>query len=830
MKKLINYISLLFVVLSLAACGGGSGDGDFVNDGSGSGGANQVLDSLSVTSSTPSINADGSETATITVVARDTTGAVMEGESITFSSDSGSVTPAAATTDANGNAVTTLSTGNNSAARTIIVTATSGGITGSVSVDVVPVPTTLTITSSTANIASDGSETATITALALDANNSLLAGVPVNFSATSGGLQGNNPVATNANGEAVITLTTGGDNTSRDITVTATTSALSAATVVSVVPSGSVDITSLELLTDPSQLGSAGNVTATITALVKDENNNLVEGVPVQFSADSGGISVTQGTTNAAGQATAVLSVAGDNTNRTINVTATAGTLTQTITVDVVGSSLAINGPTSLVQNANGTYTVTLSDSAGTGIGGQVLSVSSANGNTLSATSLTTDSLGRAEFDLTAVNGGADTITLTGLGLTTELPITVSADEFMFIAPTAGTEVNIGDTITATVEYSVNGVPQVGETINFSTLRGTLSALTAVTDASGQASVDISSADAGANTITATTASGLSTNVDIEFIATTPASLQLQINPFSVAINEQAAVIATVRDASNNRVKNQTVTFDLEDITGGTLSAGSAVTDSQGRAQIFYNASDIASAANGVTITATVQNLPAVTDQATLTVTGVQAFIALNTGNSIEEPNVTQYVKQFVVQVTDTAGVGVAGVNLTMKVVPADTDLSGNYGYYKGYWQFDVAANIWVPIYTITNALGAELPCLNEDENFNGIFDASEVDSNADGVLTPGNVATVSPGSVVTDASGFAFVNVTYGQDLAAWMDVELIAEANVSGTEARASRIFRLQASATDLANEASTPGVGVSPFGKGDPALGNNTCANPL
>ena len=72
---------------------------------------------------------------------------------------------------------------------------------------------------------------------------------------------------------------------------------------------------------------------------------------------------------------------------------------------------------------------------------------------------------------------------------------------------------------------------------------------------------------------------------------------------------------ATVRDAANNFVKNQTVNFVLTDVSGGSLSVAQAVTNSQGQAKTFYNASNATSAANGVRVDATVQGT-AVTDSA----------------------------------------------------------------------------------------------------------------------------------------------------------------------------------------------------------------------
>src|SRR5579863_2116560 len=83
----------------------------------------------------------------------------------------------------------------------------------------------------------------------------------------------------------------------------------------------------LSLTTSVPQIPSDGSQTATITALLRDANNNVVASVPVGFQASSGALQVTEGTSGSDGTATATLGAAGDPTNRTITITATAGTI-----------------------------------------------------------------------------------------------------------------------------------------------------------------------------------------------------------------------------------------------------------------------------------------------------------------------------------------------------------------------------------------------------------------------------------------------------------------------------------------------------------------------
>jgi hypothetical protein len=81
---------------------------------------------------------------------------------------------------------------------------------------------------------SDGSTSSTISALAVDGANNVLAGVPVTFTATSGALQVTG-ATTNAAGFATAILTAGDNATPRTITVTGSTAALSSTATVAVV-------------------------------------------------------------------------------------------------------------------------------------------------------------------------------------------------------------------------------------------------------------------------------------------------------------------------------------------------------------------------------------------------------------------------------------------------------------------------------------------------------------------------------------------------------------------------------------------------------------------
>ncbi len=546
------------------------------------------------------------------------------------------------------------------------------------------------------------------------------------------------------------------------------------------------DAASVEAITSNPQLQSDGGIPVIISALIKDANNNFIEGAVVQFSSDSGGIEQINTTTGVDGVATVRLSTQSDPTNRVIVVTATAGELSDTVNVNVIGTNLQISGPTNLAQGAVDTFTLVLNNANGQGIDRRTIDVTSSLGNTLSSQTLTTDSSGQAQFDYTAVNGGTDTITASALGETIGATVRVADDAFAFVAPAINTEIDLGAMQTVSMRWSQNNSPVVGQSVSFAATRGNVTPSSVVTNASGEASFSIMAMNAGQSTISATTVNGPSATLSVEFVATTPNTIEVQANPFTIAPNSQSAITAVVRDAAGNLVKNVIVDFEVTDFTGGGLSVPAAVTDSQGRAQTFYTSNSQTSSVDGVAIKATVAGT-GIDSTALLTVAGREVFFTFGTGNTIfESADTTQYRVPYVIQVTDTDGRPVAGVEVIMRV--------NSVKYIKGYWCGNEAAAGWVGIVSDR--------CDDEDFNRNGILDLGE-DINLNESIEAGNIATVAPAQgqsdTITDSSGFTRVDIIYPQEYGGWLEVELEARASVQGTESSETGRYLLNVAASD-------------------------------
>jgi hypothetical protein len=291
--------------------------------------------------------------------------------------------------------------------------------------------------------------------------------------------------------------------------------------------------------------------------------------------------------------------------------------------------------------------------------------------------------------------------------------------------------------------------------------------------------------------------------------------LIVQASPTTLGVNvsggttQQSIITAVLRDAQGNLVQNKTVSFSVQDVSGGRIAPPSAVTDSFGRASTVYVAGAVPSAQDGVLITATADG---VKNKVTLTVTQQPLFVSLGTGNQLTAPTTTQYSQPYSVLVNDANGNPVAGATVELNVIPIR--------YEKGIYvlSFNSVNRTcvgWVKFRTIQGNLNpddADHACDNEDINLNGILDPGE-DRNNNGHLDPGNIAAV-PRTVTTDATGFALFDVLYAKEFT-WVEVELEARAFVAGSEGLSRARFFLGGIVSDFSDCTVAPPGAMSPYG---------------
>jgi len=709
----------------------------------------------------------------------------------------------------------------------------SNGVTPSKAASVTLVASANTMDSS----GLDGTEV-TLTAIVMDANNNVLPNETVDFKADSGQVSNTNRI-TNASGQVVEKLSTKGNSTPRVITVTASAgSATSAPVKITVAASQST----LVLTADSGVLQSAGATgnEVNLTALVKDSSNNVVTGVTVNLSADSGSLNYANHVTDAKGTVTAKLSTGGDPTSRTITITATTpGAKSASTVVKVAGNKLVINNSSTVKVGASTDVSVKLVDSAGNPLTGVTVTYSSGS-NALSVKgggSAVTNSAGQLVLTYSAVKAGQDTIVVGAAGETATSVINVSSANF-FVGAVDPNNNNAPLTTAATnsciqvaVHNDVGGTPSSAP-IALNTSRGsvyttsscsTLLQASLIPDLNGNAVGYVMAGSPGVATLTAT-AAGVTAQGTLEFYTalTSTASITLQADPAVVGANtpgstvQQTTLRAIVRDGTsqNNLIKNAPVAFTIiTDPSGGTLTQPSVVnTGADGTASVNYVAGTSDTMLDGVSIQAQIQGGSNAVAVAKLTVSKKSLFISAGTGNAVGGPSSTTYQLDYTVVVSDASGNPVPGVNVTASVRPRN--------YYKGRLVFLGTQGPWQLAPSLDTA-DAAVTCANEDINSDGILQSGE-DTNGNGRLDPGIPVTVSP-TATTDAHGQAVVSLFYPRDRANWLDIDLTIRGSVSGTEAIYKAYTVLPGLASDYNQVNVSPPGAVSPYGVG------RSCSDP-
>ena len=431
MSTLAKTLSLISALFMLTACGGGgsSVSRDNTDNGSGDGGTTSPTYSIALTlenesgASDNSLSEDNSLFVVATVSDQDgnphadalLTFTLSNEQLAEFGNDTG-------TARTNSNGVARLRLNASTASGDGEITAALGsGETGATTFSATAVtstdPTTISVSLALQNAAGEAdnslSSSNALVALATVTNSEgePQADLLLTFSLSNDDLATfSNDTATaltNAEGVASIGMSVGSASGDGEVTATLPTGEADSTTFSS---TGSTTVSeepaSLELYANSIQLASSGSDEVELIALVKNEQSVLMEGVEVSFSAASGDgveLQLTQPETAADGTARAILTSQNDASNRTVTITAGAGSLTQTVEITIAGTEVTINGASSVILNDSVDYTIRVQDSDGTSILNQDVVLSAVNG-TLSSTTVNTGANGQATVSYTAVS------------------------------------------------------------------------------------------------------------------------------------------------------------------------------------------------------------------------------------------------------------------------------------------------------------------------------------------------------------------------------------------------------------------------------------------
>jgi hypothetical protein len=499
--------------------------------------------------------------------------------------------------------------------------------------------------------------------------------------------------------------------------------------------------------------------TTTVTVTAIDANRRAVPEVALNLSADSGIITsaTADSETDAQGKLTANYEVGADRGNRDVTIRASSGNVSSVVVLRVEGTAVALTASPAIATSATTPVeiTATVADAGGVGLPGVVLTFNTTGGS-LSGTTASTDATGTAKVILTGV--AADVVvTASGANATAQVPIKAGSTTLPDPAP-AG--IVIKD-VTIQANPAVVGPNLSGGQLNFSQLDVRVTG-----DLGAALGIPVENA-----------------RVRLRIASSPPfGTLSIDTSVAPVLTNASGSVSARfIPGAATTGTDQVVVCASIDGV--GTLPG-----DPVAKAPCAVNEK-----------------------QVKLTISAQPLFVRISTHNLIlKVNNDLDYEKPFSIYVTDAAGRGVPGANVSVRLLPFEPtpeQLAADppwKAYRKGRMAY--VMNRWTPTW---------LDCDNEDKNFNGVLDTGDNDLNMDGKLYPGQSAAFTlTNSGVTDSAGFVNMTLRYGQRFAFWATYQIEARASTAGSERLTTFNYRLDGAESDYTSN-SFPGFGDSPFG---------------
>ena len=710
-------------------------------------------------------------------------GSAASGKTVTFSITSGdgnaSLNPASATTGSNGQASTTLTLGNSaSGSYTITATVGSESTTGTATVNTPPPPPEISISVVSGPGSGDPGDALTFT-VEVQEDGSAASGKTVTFSITSGdGNASLNPASatTGSNGQASTTLTLG-NSASGSYTITATVgseSTTGTATVNTPPPPPEI---SISVVSGPGSGDPGDSLTFTVQV---QEDGSAASGKTVTFSIISGdgnaSLGTTSTTTGSDGRASTTV-ILGNSASGSYTITATVGSISTsgTATVNPPPSAPIIFTFSDNLSGKPGDE-FTIGFGAVEKLTGPIFesppvvglavtfSVSPADGTvSLSTTSATTDSNGRASTTLRTGSGSSGSYTVTASindGRSQSLTATVNPPpppELSISEVSGPGSGDPGDTLTFTVEVQEDGSAASGKTVTFSITSGdgnaSLNPTSAGTGSNGQASTTLTLGNSASGSYTVTASVGDSSVSGTATVETSPppSSQQQQQQqetpqePVTTLPLPEATVLESisgdnqngmtgealanpfvveVRDHNNDPMEGVTVTFSVS-VGDGMLSDTTVTTDAYGQAQSTLTLGDepgtntVEASAEGLSQT-TAFNVetslpPPVATSLSIVSGGNQTGL---TGEALVNP--------FVIEVRDQYDDPMAGVTVTFAVSEGGGSLNAAAATTNANGRAE--STLTLGSGTGTNSVEVSIEGITEAVTFNAVAELLEFD------------------------------------------------------------------------------------------------------
>ncbi len=600
----------------------------------------------------------------------------------------------------------------------------------------------------------------------------------------------------------------------------------------------------LQLSALPATVKSDNSNTTTITVTALDASNVVVSGTAVNVSTTTGELSKGSVITDSTGKATLTYSSGTlSKANRIATITASSGSATTTLPLQITGSTVVASPATATLPD-NGTSPVTLTitakDAGSNVIPGVSVALTSGGGGTVSlvpvctvAAPCTTDASGNLSVQATGTGAGTVTLTVAAAGATAISTLTVSpsASTFAIDQQTLNGTVIVNNTLTAmkigdTLDVRVNA-PVATTSVVFATSHGVwngTSGSVIVPVVGGKATARLTTAVVGTANINVNDQAVTTTSdaLTVTMTAATPSKISIQASPSLVPKNTGVSTLtALVQDVNGFPVGGAQVAFS---ILNPTLGGGETVLPvvatsasvpgngvSLGEARATFNAGSQSSTVAGVQIRASVigtaiateANVPVQLDtttsgnDASIVIGGTAGSVTFGQATELKvNSNATAYILPMSVLVADSSGNPLPGTQVNLSVWPIA-------------WSTSSAPCAYDPDTATSGTF------FNEDTNENLNLDTGEdgkriyyagtlatVTGTSDNLITiPNSAGGTLPGTVTTGADGLATFDLTYTKSNALWIVDRIRATVpGVQGSEKVGETSFRLAALEKDV------------------------------
>lgn len=648
--------------------------------------------------------ADNNTTAAVKVTVLDAQKNPVPTQAVTLAATNSNATLGAqnGNVDANGLLSTTIKCRSSGVQR---ITVTAAGVTFSGNVTFVAgLPSahnTTLVAAPDANIVANGAASSTLTFTVGDA-----LGNPVVAQAVSLSSDGNNSSLGVSSGKTDLAgkfVTTLKSTVAQHKTVTATAGSVTQSANVTFVVGPPANGTTT-LTASPNTVAANNSNQSTLVATVKDAKGNLISGQAVSL-ASSGNNNVfgaTSGTTDGNATFTTTLK-SGHAETKTVVLTAGPALVKASLTFTAgspnqAGSTLVVT-PNSVVANNTATASLTakIVDAFGNPVPNQSVTLASTGtGNTLEASSGTTNAAGTVVTTLKSSVAETKALTVTAGNVTLHQNVTFVpgapsvAQSSLTLSPNTGLLANNNDrtTLTAAVRDAYNNViHNTNVVVSSSGSKNVFSATTGATDANGSFTTTLLTSKAEQKTVTLQVLN-VSLKANVTFGAGSPNATQSSVSiapATAVADNTTTVnVSVTAKDALGNPINGQGIALAVNGNnntlgqSGGNATAQGSFTTTLKSATA--QAKVVTATLGGTTVTGNVTFLPGAASAANST------FVA--SPNSILADNAN--TAAFAAHVHDALGNPLGNTKVTVSITGTGAAASPSSGVTDANGNFNV--------------------------------------------------------------------------------------------------------------------------------------------